>query len=53
MKTPALTTVLASLLVGSGQAAITDQLVTHLTFDNTLEDSSGKAHHGTAVGTVG
>lgn len=53
MKTPALTTLLASLLVGSGQAAITDQLVTHLTFDNNLEDSSGKAHHGTAVGTVG
>jgi phosphodiesterase/alkaline phosphatase D-like protein len=53
MKNHVLTTVLASLLAGAGQAAITDQLVTHLTFDNTLDDSSGRAHHGTAVGTVG
>jgi hypothetical protein len=53
MKPHALTTVLASLLACAGQAAITDQLVTHLTFDNTLEDASGKAHHGTAVGTIG
>ena len=34
------------------QAAITDQLVTHLTFDSTLLDISGKSHHGTAVGNI-
>jgi len=34
------------------QAAITDQLVTHLTFDSNLLDISGKSHHGTAVGNI-
>ncbi len=34
------------------QAGITDQLVTHLTFDSNLLDISGKSHHGTAVGNI-
>ncbi len=34
------------------RAAITDVLVVHLTFDDTLNDSSGRNNHGTAVGTV-
>ena len=52
MRRTALTLALAGLLAGPVSGAITDQLVTHLTFENTLEDSSGKAHHGAAVGTV-
>jgi phosphodiesterase/alkaline phosphatase D-like protein len=46
--------VLASgaLLLPALRAAITDQLVAHLTFDQTLEDSSGRTNHGAAVGNV-
>lgn len=33
--------------------SITNSLVVHLTFDNTLNDGTGRANHGTAVGAPG
>jgi 2',3'-cyclic-nucleotide 2'-phosphodiesterase (5'-nucleotidase family) len=34
------------------RAAVGDQLLVHLTFDDTLADASGRGHHGAAVGTT-
>ncbi len=45
----------AALTVGlatAAQAAITDHLVVHLTFDSNLTDTSARGNNGTAVGTV-
>jgi hypothetical protein len=39
-----------SLLTGSLQAAITDNLLVHLTFDNNYNDTSGNSLNGTAMG---
>lgn len=44
------TSVVATVTVFSG--TITQDLVTHLTFDGDLNDTSGKSHNGTAVGNI-
>jgi alkaline phosphatase D len=41
-----------AILMPTLRAAITDHLVAHLRFDQTLEDSSGRTNHGAAVGNV-
>ena len=42
-----------SPLPGAWAGSITNALVVHLPFDNTLNDGSGRGNHGTAVGTPG
>jgi hypothetical protein len=41
-----------AILMPTLRAAITDHLVAHLRFDQSLEDSSGRTNHGAAVGNV-
>lgn len=38
------------MLAWNAQAAITDNLVVHLNFDNTYNDSSGRGNNGTPIG---
>jgi concanavalin A-like lectin/glucanase superfamily protein len=59
MKMLVKTTVLTALVAGLGVPLhaqtrnITNQLVVHLSFDNTLNDDSGRTNNGTYVGTNG
>jgi hypothetical protein len=47
--TAALVCAAGSVAVPTAQAAIADNLVVHLTFDNTFNDASGRNNHGTPV----
>lgn len=49
--TPLILSAAALVLGPAASAGISDGLVVHLTFDNTLNDASGRANHGTAVGS--
>lgn len=52
-KNPLLATTALSVLLGAASpgahAALTDDLIVHLTFDNTFNDASGRGNHGTPV----